>query len=203
MTSINYNEFQAGQGVSAPALNENFTLTNTAIENLETTLNTSISSLTSTTASKNGSNTEKFSVADATENSHAVNLGQISSKIVPVGSIIWVAYDTAPKGYLPCNGSAVSRTDYSTLFGKIGTAFGTGDGSTTFNLPDLIGKVAYGSETVGSSSLSSLNTGNQSNDHSHQVKNIFEGTATRNAMGVSVDHTHSVPGCGLLPCIKY
>jgi microcystin-dependent protein len=45
--------------------------------------------------------------------------------------------DTPPSGFLLCNGDAVSRTTYANLFGVIGTTFGAGNGSTTFNLPDL------------------------------------------------------------------
>lgn len=56
---------------------------------------------------------------------------------VPVGSIFWLAAQTAPEGYLICDGSAVSRTEYADLFAAIGTTFGTGDGSTTFALPNL------------------------------------------------------------------
>lgn len=56
---------------------------------------------------------------------------------VPVGSVFWLAAQTAPEGYLICNGSAVSRTEYADLFAAIGTIFGTGDGSTTFALPNL------------------------------------------------------------------
>ena len=63
---------------------------------------------------------------------------------VPTGGIILWGASTAPTGFLLCNGSAVSRTTYATLFGVIGTTFGAGDGSTTFNLPDLRGRVAVG-----------------------------------------------------------
>ena len=56
---------------------------------------------------------------------------------VPVGSVFWLAAQTAPEGYLICDGSAVSRTEYADLFAAIGTTFGTGDGSTTFSLPYL------------------------------------------------------------------
>ena len=56
---------------------------------------------------------------------------------VPVGSVFWLAAQTAPEGYLICNGSAVCRTEYADLFAAIGTTFGTGDGSTTFALPNL------------------------------------------------------------------
>ena len=60
------------------------------------------------------------------------------------GMIYMFAGNSAPSGYLMCDGSAVSREDYSLLFAVIGTAFGNGDGSTTFNLPDLSGRVAMG-----------------------------------------------------------
>jgi phage-related tail fiber protein len=59
---------------------------------------------------------------------------------LPAGSVIHVAQSTAPSGYLKANGAAVSRTTYAALFAAIGTAFGAGDGSTTFNLPDLRGE---------------------------------------------------------------
>lgn len=60
---------------------------------------------------------------------------------------------TVPAGYLLCDGSAVSRSDYTTLFEVIGTTFGSGDGETTFNLPDLSGRVPLGvsqAHTLGS-----------------------------------------------------
>lgn len=60
------------------------------------------------------------------------------------GSIFMFAGSTAPEGFLICDGSAVSRTTYSTLYDAIGDMYGSGDGSTTFNVPDLVGKVAIG-----------------------------------------------------------
>lgn len=62
----------------------------------------------------------------------------------PAGIIMPFAGTVAPQGYLFCDGSAVSRTTYATLFGVIGTTFGAGDGSSTFNLPDLSGRVPLG-----------------------------------------------------------
>lgn len=55
----------------------------------------------------------------------------------PVGSVIAFAGNTAPDGWLVCDGSAVSRTTYAALFAVISTIYGVGDGSTTFNLPNL------------------------------------------------------------------
>lgn len=62
----------------------------------------------------------------------------------PAGIIMPFAGTVAPQDYLLCDGSAVDRTTYATLFGVIGTTFGAGDGSTTFNLPDLSGRVPLG-----------------------------------------------------------
>ena len=57
----------------------------------------------------------------------------------PVGIVMVQAVSAIPSGWLECDGSAVSRTTYATLFTAIGTAYGTGDGSTTFNVPDASG----------------------------------------------------------------
>lgn len=61
-----------------------------------------------------------------------------------IGSIYMYAGSTIPAGFLLCDGTSVSRSTYADLFAVIGTAFGVGDGSTTFNLPNLSGKVAIG-----------------------------------------------------------
>lgn len=75
------------------------------------------------------------------------NMNEIKTTIntnTPVGCINLYAGSTAPTGWLICDGSAVSRTTYANLFSVIGTTYGTGDGSTTFNLPNLKGKVPVG-----------------------------------------------------------
>lgn len=63
---------------------------------------------------------------------------------VPAGIVMSFAGSDAPEGWLLCDGSAVSRTDYADLFTVIGTTYGSGDGETTFNLPNLSGRVAIG-----------------------------------------------------------
>ncbi|MGO4366639.1 phage tail-collar fiber domain-containing protein [Pseudomonas sp. PAB10] len=73
---------------------------------------------------------------------HTGNLDPDS--IVPPGSIVAMTIGSAPKGYLKANGAAVSRTSYARLFNFIGTYYGAGDGSTTFNLPDLRGVFVRG-----------------------------------------------------------
>ena len=73
----------------------------------------------------------------------------ISRALVPTGTVLAFAGRSAPSGVLLCDGLAVSRTTYTSLFSVIGTTYGSGDGSTTFNLPDMRGRVAVGSAERG------------------------------------------------------
>jgi hypothetical protein len=67
---------------------------------------------------------------------------------IPAGTLFDFAGLSAPSGFLPCDGRAVSRTDYDILFAAIGTLWGDGDGSTTFNLPDFRDKFVLGSSAT-------------------------------------------------------
>ena len=74
----------------------------------------------------------------------------IKSDSFDVGDLKFIAQnDTIPSGWLLCDGSAVSRTTYAELFAKIGTIHGVGDGTTTFNLPNLIDRVVQGAAVAG------------------------------------------------------
>ena len=72
-----------------------------------------------------------------------------SQRGIPVGTVVMFSASEAPAGYLKCDGAAVGRDTYPDLFAAIGTVFGAGDGETTFNLPDMIGRFAEGSLTPG------------------------------------------------------
>ena len=74
---------------------------------------------------------------------------EAGSDSIPVGAIIYYAKKATPGNYLICNGAAVSRTTYATLYGVIGTTYGKGDGSTTFNVPNLIDRFPQGNATPG------------------------------------------------------
>ncbi|WP_296992891.1 phage tail protein [Thalassospira sp. UBA1131] len=69
---------------------------------------------------------------------------QIAGLQVPIASIHAFATQTVPADYLICDGSAVSRADYAELFAALGTVWGEGDGTTTFNIPDLRGEFLRG-----------------------------------------------------------
>lgn len=104
--------------------------------------------------------------------------------LVGVGAV--QAYGgAAPAGWLVCDGSAVSRTTYANLFAVIGTTFGAGDGSTTFNVPDLRGRGPIGSGT--GSGLTARTTGQQLGNETHAMTNAE-----------LVNHTHSITDPGHL-----
>ena len=119
------------------------------------------------------------------------------------GVIEAYAGSTAPEGYLLCNGQAVSRTTYAYLYAKIGTTYGAGDGSTTFNIPNLNGKVVVGKDSSNFSVLGgtggSINTTLTSANmpaHTHTVtaKGTVSSTFTGSSGTTSSSgaHTHGV-----------
>jgi len=78
------------------------------------------------------------------------NLAAVTATVIsissPAGAVMFFAMTSAPTGWLEANGDAVSRTTYAALFSAIGTVYGAGDGSTTFNLPDLRGEFIRGAD---------------------------------------------------------
>ncbi|CAB4139244.1 MdpB Microcystin-dependent protein [uncultured Caudovirales phage] len=78
--------------------------------------------------------------------------------LAPAGVVLPFAGTTAPTGWLLCFGQAVSRTTFATLFAALGTTYGAGNGTTTFALPDLRGRVAAGEDDMGGTAASRLTT---------------------------------------------
>ena len=72
----------------------------------------------------------------------------MTANFTPPGVVLPYAGASAPTNWLLCDGSAVSRTTYADLFSAISTTYGTGDGSTTFNVPDLTGRIPAGKEAT-------------------------------------------------------
>ena len=107
----------------------------------------------------------KIQFKDAEGNLYYPNT--LSSEALPIGTMIPYSSEIIPNGFLPCDGSEVSRTEYKDLFAVIGTSYGAGDGSTTFNLPDKRGRVSVGLD----SSQTEFNTiGKKDGEKSHQLK---------------------------------
>jgi microcystin-dependent protein len=118
-------------------------------------------------------------------------LGGSQPTAPPVGIIHPYAGATAPPGWLLCNGAAVSRTTYSQLFTVCGTTFGAGDGSTTFNIPNLVDRVATG---IGS--LYARGEKGGSETFTLSVSNLPSHTHSINHDHTSDLHSHSVPSSG-------
>lgn len=115
---------------------------------------------------------------------------------VPRGTIIThMSTSNFPTGWLPCWGQSISRTSYSKLFELLGTTFGNGDGTTTFNLPDLRGRTIVGCGS--GSSLTARNVGqtggseNQTLSESNMPAHSHTGTTS-----TSGEHTHSSNATG-------
>lgn len=94
-------------------------------------------------------------VGEGATDTDAATIGQVKSS-VPVGVVISFSGNAAPSGWMLCYGQPISRTLYSALFSVIGTSFGSGDGSTTFNLPDCRGRVDAGKDDMGGSDSARL-----------------------------------------------
>ena len=88
------------------------------------------------------------------------NLAAIKSLLLPSGMIAPFAGSSVPTDWLACDGSAVSRTTYAALFTAISTTWGSGDGSTTFNVPNLAGRVPVGSGTGTTTEAVTASSGN-------------------------------------------
>jgi microcystin-dependent protein len=87
-----------------------------------------------------------------------IDLPNTSNSSVPTGTVMSFAGSSAPTGWLLCDGSAINRTTYANLFTAIGSTYGSGNGSTTFNLPDLRGRTIFGVDNMGGTSANRLTT---------------------------------------------
>lgn len=85
-----------------------------------------------------------------------VTVANFNQAVLPAGIVAPYGGTSEPTGWLFCYGQAINRTTYAALFAAIGTTYGAGDGSTTFNLPDLRGRVVAGQDDMGGSSANRL-----------------------------------------------
>lgn len=111
---------------------------------------------------------------------------------VQAGLIIPFAGSTIPTGFLLCDGTAISRTTFATLFGVIGVTWGVGDGSTTFNIPDCRGRTPFGKATSGTFLTMGSNGGSET--HSHTAASHIHSVSSHNHNGPSHGHTTTSDG---------
>ena len=117
-----------------------------------------------------------------------IHLFMMECDDMPTGAIIFFAGATPPDGYLACDGAEVSRPNYAALFAVCGTTFGVGDGTTTFNLPDLRATFPLGAGQRGS--LTSRVLGVVGGEETHQ---LIVGEMPSHSHSDS-GHSHSIPG---------
>jgi microcystin-dependent protein len=123
---------------------------------------------------------------------------------LPAGAVIPFAGTVSPSGWLLCYGQAVSRVTYGTLFAAVGTTYGAGDGSTTFNVPDLRGRAVAGKDDMGGSAASRLTNSGTGNSGVNGSVLGAAGGADRHQLTIAQmpAHAHSslgyVFGTGLL-----
>lgn len=117
------------------------------------------------------------------------DISHTHADVSPAGMVSQFAGSSAPTGWLLCDGTAVSRTTYSSLFTAIGTTYGAGDGSTTFNLPNLKGRVPVGQDAT-QTEFDVLGEVGGAKTHTLQATEIPAHTHSGNTGGHSNDHSH-------------
>lgn len=148
--------------------------------------NSATAAANSATAAANSATAAAQSAADA------------ASITYPSGVVVPFAGATPPNGWLLCYGQAVSRATYSELFAAIGTTYGVGDGSTTFNLPDLRGRVPAGKDDMGGTAASRLTDTGTGNPGVNGATLGATGGADRHTLTTAQmpSHAHNVPADG-------
>ncbi|WP_050025202.1 tail fiber protein [Verrucomicrobium sp. BvORR034] len=131
--------------------------------------------------------------AEAVEQATAIATSTVASYLPP-GCIVPYGGTAAPAGWLFCYGQAVSRSTYAALYAALGTTYGVGDGTSTFNLPDMRGRVAAGRDDMGGSAASRLTNAGTGNPGVNGTVLGAAGGVDRHVLtvGQMPSHTHNI-----------
>ena len=199
------NDFSAGAAIVASEMNTNFSDVETFINSTPGVLQLTGGTVTGAVTLSNtltvgaddtgydvklfGATTGKYMLWDESEDrlevAGTVKQDGFIGRFAPTGVVLPFAGGSIPTGWLLCTGGAVSRTTYANLFAVISTTYGVGDGSTTFNVPDMQGRVPAGVNTSDSNFVS-LNTKVGSATHTLTSGEMPSHTHTQNS------HTHNL-----------
>jgi len=179
-------------------LQEQNTSVNTDISGIKTSVSANTTNLSNLTtivnnnkiAANDGILTNQTNITNlrTTVTNNTTQLASQSKLLTITGMILCFAVATPPTGWLLCDGTSISRTTYGALFSVIGTVYGVGDGSTTFNLPDLRGRCTIG--MGGGTNLSFRPLGSTGGEEAHLITQTELPSHTH---GVNdPGHTHTV-----------
>lgn len=195
------NTFSAGATIFASAHNENFdtiyndyngNITNANVAAGASITDTKLAQITTAAKVSGASLTVLGNVPTGAGRVPSLNAG------MPIGAMVAWGKATAPTGWLLCQGQAVSRTTYSVLFDEIGTTFGTGDGSTTFNVPPQ-GRYYFATASSGTGStlggtFGAIDHAHTGPSHTHTGTTDTSGTTPNVGGGAGAssawNHTH-------------
>lgn len=190
--TTNYNLTKVEVGSSANTwggkLNSNFDTIDTQLKSVSNVANAALPKAGGTMTGKITLDGDPSSALHAVTKQYADALG--TGATLPIGFIAPYAGAAAPTNWLECNGAAVSRTTYASLFAICGTTFGAGNGSTTFNIPDLRGEFLRGWDNgrgVDTGRVRGSAQGDNAGSHTHSAS--LSVTGTTNTTGA---HTHTV-----------
>lgn len=174
----------------------NYIAADTVVNNARiAAINALVASLGTAAYVNTGTGANQIVKLDGSAKLPAVDGSQLTNLvgIVPVGGVIACANSTVPTGFLECNGAAIDRTTYAALFTAIGTTYGVGNGSTTFNIPDLRGEFLRGwdnSRGIDTGRVIGSTQTDEVESHLHSAGSIITNTIGAHS------HTYPIDGNG-------
>lgn len=140
-------------------------------------------------------------ILQTTADLSASQTAQAIAQLVPTGTVFAYAGTSAPSGWLTCDGTAISRTTYASLFSALGVAHGYGDNSTTFNLPDYRGRFVRGADAMfgGTSAARDPNNGtrtaaNTGGNTGNNVGSVQANATAKNSLALTGTTTFADSG---------
>lgn len=180
--------FTPGERIYAAQHNANWTTISTFCNDLSSGVNIADEAISSDNLAPAAVTGPKIAANAVTSDKLASN---VLNGLTPSGAIMQYAGTAAPTGWLLCDGSNVNRSTYSDLFAVVGTTYGSGDGSTTFGLPNLKGRIPVGLDAA-QTEFNALGETGGFKTHTLTIGEMPSHTHIQNGHNHTMAHTHSV-----------